>query len=96
MSTRRMDRTGCAPLGIWGVTYSKAAAPVSPDNDQPNTAQNAVPDEDFTAHTEYEQVSLITSGFGDLMMKGINFEIRTVKALCHRATRPEFPGKFYR
>ena len=96
MSTRRMDRTGCAPLGIYGLTYSKALAPVNPDNDQPDRAQKAVSHGDFTPHTYLEQASLLASGFGDLVIKGIHFEIKTMKTICYKATRPEFPGRCYR
>ena len=91
-----MDRTGHSPLGIYGVTYSKALAPVNSDIDQPSSAQTRVADEDFTESSRLEQVSAVASGFGDMMMKGINFEIKNMKALCHRVTRPEYPRKFYR
>jgi hypothetical protein len=98
LTTRRMDRTGYAPIGLVAVTYSKPSTErIAPLKDEELLKDpNFINDREVTELSQFEQAAALSAGFYEVMSRGIKIQSKKTMALVNRVSTPAFAQNFYR
>lgn len=91
-----MDRTGYAPVGLVAITYSKPSYVNPSKNAASLNDSKFINDREVTEQSQFEQAAALTTGFYELMSKGIELQTNKTMVLVGRVSTPAFAQKMYR
>lgn len=91
-----MDRTGYAPVALTGFTFGRPSYADPSRNTASLNDSKFIENREVTEQSRFEQAAALTTGFYEIMSKGIELQANKTMVLVRKVSTPAFAQKFYR